>query len=235
MYSFLTLIKKYKTPLTVSFLSFTFFILFTEPAYADIGDDIAGLVYSICMTIGGWVIGFGGLLLDLSIRLLVVEMGLRFLGDGANSGIGVAVNDFWTMARDILNMFFIYGLIYIGIKTILNSEDSGTRRALGHLIAAAILVNFSLYITQVIIDFSNVMATQVYTQMISGVSGNFNSDIMQPGTDKSISGAFMQATNIVSMVGSAENNSALTEAVGGGFRLFGYSLMMMFFLIIAGI
>jgi hypothetical protein len=124
---------------------------------------IAWLFYKLATGVGGIISGLGALMLDLSIQLTVIEMG-TLLGPG--SELGKNVQALWKTVRDIINILFIFGFIYIGIKTILDSQKSETRRTLGMLIVAALIINFSLYITEVVIDFSNIAATQVYQQIV---------------------------------------------------------------------
>jgi hypothetical protein len=60
-------------------------------------------------------------------------------------------------------MFFIFSLIYISISTILGAGSYKTKDALKNVIIAAVLINFSLYFTKVIIDISNIFAVWLYT------------------------------------------------------------------------
>jgi len=70
---------------------------------------------------------------------------------------------------------------------ILNSGDSSTRKTLITLIIAALLVNFSLFITKFIVDFTNILASEI--------AGAFVSSPIEGSTetgDVQISSAFMQ-------------------------------------------
>ncbi len=210
-----------------SFLLFSVFsvLLFVPKdfAYANIIlDYIAGAFYQLCLLLGGIFVIFGGYLLDGSFKMLVIGMGDRFAGD---VGLGVAVTQLWTTVRDLINMLFIFALVYIGIRTILNSEDSSTRKSLGLLIAAALLINFSLLITQTIVDFSNILAVQIYnqslyTQVSVAEDGEVSSNVVKaedtdpfylPGRN-TISGAFIHSARLTSFagLGGIENSGANT-------------------------
>jgi len=200
-------------------------------AVAATGDmllyPIAMLFYALALGIGGLIAGFGGLLLDLSISQTVIGMGSLLR---SNSDIGVGIQNIWMVIRDIINMLFIFGLIYIGIKTILNSEDSGTKRMLGLLIVAALMINFSLYISQAIVDFSNIAATQIYNQILSANLGNtFSSTAIQTDSG-SIAGALFNVAGISSFFGGGDVVKNLSNS-----QTIVYALMMMIFLIITGI
>lgn len=71
----------------------------------------------------------------------------------------------WTAVRDFANMFFIFALLYIAIQTILGLGGGGTKRWLAHLIIAAILINFSLFATKVVIDSGNVLAVSIWDKI----------------------------------------------------------------------
>ncbi len=197
-----------------------------------VGDWVSEIIYTMSLAIGGGVMAIGGVFLDLSIDQTVLKMG-TFLKDSNTASLGGQVKALWAVVRDILNIFFIFGLIYIGIKTILNSEDSETRRTLGLLIVAAFVINFSLYITQVIIDFSNIAATQVYNQIVSNTL-----------TDTSVSVGGGPATGANSIFGSLWTLVGGNTFFGGDNAVvaemtlsaaFFYSIMMLVFLIVAGI
>jgi len=71
----------------------------------------------------------------------------------------------WGICRDVANLFFIFILLYIAIATILQLSSYGMKTLLARLIIIALLVNFSLVITRVIIDASNVLAYEFYNKM----------------------------------------------------------------------
>lgn len=179
------------------------------------------IIYGVTTAFGGLVVRLGGLLLDGTIKNLVIEM-----GDIYESNVGYSVNMLWKVIRDALNMLFIFGLVFIGIKTILNSEDSGTRRALGLLIAAALLINFSLYITKVVVDFSNIAAIQIHTSMVNGITGSSGINLGSArftGGEDSIAGAFLQVSRATTLFSDVSHLNVLA-----------YSIMTLIFLIVAG-
>lgn len=114
-------------------------------------------LWSLVVGFFGRLVGLAGLALDWGVNEYVIGFGKNFL----ESGIGSAVDILWVAVRDIFNITFIFGLVFIGLKMILNSDDPGTRRWLVSLIMAALLINFSLYITKSVVDFSNILATQI--------------------------------------------------------------------------
>lgn len=137
-------------------------------AFADWG--INQILWDIVNKVFGFFMGIAGSLLNYAIQDFVVGFSNQFTTQGA----GAVVDSLWVSVRDIFNITFIFGLVYIGFKMILNSDDSGTRRWLVSLILAALLVNFSLFFTKLIVDFSNLLATQIVN---AGFNGGNISDV----------------------------------------------------------
>lgn len=77
----------------------------------------------------------------------------------------------WTIMRDITNLGFVLVIIVIALATILRFQTYGAQALLPKLIAAAILVNFSLTIGSVIINFSQIATNFFYQKVDSGASG----------------------------------------------------------------
>lgn len=79
----------------------------------------------------------------------------------------------WGLVRDFCNLFFIFVLLYVAIGTILDLHGFKTKETIIHVIVIGLLINFSLFATQVIIDASNVTARVFYNaDTIKIVSGS---------------------------------------------------------------
>ncbi|OGZ32111.1 MAG: hypothetical protein A3I88_01870 [Candidatus Portnoybacteria bacterium RIFCSPLOWO2_12_FULL_39_9] len=63
----------------------------------------------------------------------------------------------WILTRDLVNLLFILVLMVIAFATILRIESYGLKTALPKLLIAVLLINFSLVIAGIIIDFSQVL------------------------------------------------------------------------------
>jgi hypothetical protein len=73
-----------------------------------------------------------------------------------------AINKSWTVFRDISNIVIIGLFTFIAINIILGSSEFGQKKLIARVLLVAILINFSLLFTKIIIDFSNYTATQFY-------------------------------------------------------------------------
>lgn len=109
----------------------------------------------------------GGLALDKSIDLSIIKSPLAYLTQSSDS----AVTAGWSLARDIVNLFLIFIVLYIAIATILQIPGYGAKELLATLIIVAFLVNFSLVITKMIIDASNILAMGFYNSFPKSADG----------------------------------------------------------------
>jgi hypothetical protein len=157
------------------------------------------VVWTITAQFFGFLVWVGGGILDYSISTFIIEFGRGF----QIWGLGFAVNNLWTVVRDLFNLTFIFALVYIGFRMILDSDDGGAQKAIVNLVIAALLVNFSLFFTKAIIDFTNITATQVANVLYQG---------RDPTTTGSISGTFMTIMNLPSVLGPSGTAGAAPNA-----------------------
>lgn len=140
-----------------------------------------GLGYAV-LNILAFLVSLAGQVFDFSTKFSILEMGT--LIGSADNGINIA----WSTIRDLGNIIFIFMLLWVSIMNILQMGDA--KKFIPTLIIAALLVNFSLFFTKVIIDTSNIVAVQFY------------SSIIKDSTTDGISGAFMQKFDAETMFSS---------------------------------
>ncbi len=126
-------------------------------------DDPGLFLGNLILNIASSFTWLGGSLFDSVFSHVVFGMGSQMSGP-----LGSAVDVTWKIIRDICNLAFIFGFIYIGIRTILDSDSSSTKTLLARVIIAALLINFSLFFAKVIIDFSNFTSVQIYNTLTAG-------------------------------------------------------------------
>jgi hypothetical protein len=71
----------------------------------------------------------------------------------------------WGVVRDLSNIFFILILLYIAVKIILDMGGHEAKQMIAKVVVIALLINFSMFFTQVIIDASNVLALVFYNKV----------------------------------------------------------------------
>jgi len=127
---------------------------------SSLGGCIGHIIYYVWFTPATWAIGLAGWFFDIlaAFTLSTVVMDAKFVGLG------------WAGVRDITNMVFIFALLAIAIATILQVEEFSAKRVLARLVVIALVVNFSLFVSRVIIDAGNISALFFYDR-ISAPSG----------------------------------------------------------------
>lgn len=88
------------------------------------------------------------------------------------------ISSAWEVVRDLSNIFFILVLLYIAIKVILGLGGSDVKKMIVNVIIMALLINFSMFFTKVIIDASNTLALVFYNKLnvvtkVNGVQENY--------------------------------------------------------------
>ncbi len=137
----------------------------------------------VLMKIAALILGIGGYLLNTAIQKTILEMSVNI-----NNMTGI--NTAWKIIRDLMNIAFIFLLVYYGIKLILSQENTGNiQKFIFGIVLASLLINFSLFFTKVIIDSSNIVTIGIY-DVISGKS-NSPSD-----SDTGISNQIMKALGL---------------------------------------
>lgn len=113
---------------------------------------VADLVYIVTVGPTSIFAYIGSLFLSVGIKLSLTSTAyaLDFLTKG------------WTVARDVANMAFLFILIFLAFSIILRADTSGTTQTLAMIVVMALLVNFSFFLTRVVIDAGNIAAVQVY-------------------------------------------------------------------------
>ncbi len=119
----------------------------------NIGVTLFQVVAYIMNAFVGFFLMLAGMLVNLTmqINLTVLDLG----SSGAPSIVAIG----WRVSRDIANLGFVLAMVVIAFATIIRYETYGARKLLVKLITAAILVNFSLTIAGVLIDFSTVLTS----------------------------------------------------------------------------
>jgi hypothetical protein len=111
------------------------------------------LFYDIILQPSFWLVGVAANILDF------------FLGYSLDSNAYRAefVQKGWALIRDISNVAFIFTLLYLAIKHILGSSS---KKYIPTLIIVALLLNFSLFFTKVVIDAGNILARAFYNSIV---------------------------------------------------------------------
>ncbi len=77
----------------------------------------------------------------------------------------------WQLVRDISNIFFIIIMIYSGLAAVFGISKVSYKSIIPALVINALIINFSLFATRIVIDMSNITARIFYNQMVVKVDG----------------------------------------------------------------
>lgn len=94
--------------------------------------------------------------LDLAMKYTLTSSNIN------SANIYNSILTIWALIRNILNITFIFILLYAAIRTILGTSTSETKKMIADVVIAALLINFSLFITRIVIDAGNILATNLY-------------------------------------------------------------------------
>ncbi|MEQ1561422.1 MAG: hypothetical protein ABL899_01710 [Nitrospira sp.] len=119
-----------------------------------------GYLAFLIMKIMALLLGMAGVLLNFVIKTTVVDM-------AGNISHMTGINVAWKVLRDLMNIAFIFLLVYEGVLMIIGQSDVGkVKNFITFLVLASLLINFSLFFTKVIIDASNVVTIGVYNSIL---------------------------------------------------------------------
>ena len=148
--------------LPILILSVVGVFAFSQPAHAFFSID----------AIAGSAISKAFLLLSYIASLIIgifVAVGTALAGYFLNLNQTILEDDFvrsgWTILRDFANLGFVLVIIVIAIATIIRYKEYGVQKLLPRLIAAAILINFSLTLAGIVIGVSN-SATVIFLSRV---------------------------------------------------------------------
>lgn len=113
---------------------------------------IAQAIYYVLFVPTSYVFALAGTFFDVTFHYSVQDTSYRtpFVTEG------------WGLVRDFCNMFFIFIMLYIAFSTILGLHGVNPKEMIVKVVIIGLLINFSLFATQVMIDASNILARVFY-------------------------------------------------------------------------
>lgn len=186
---------------------------------------LINIIMTVIQMIIAIFLGIAGLLLNKTIEFSITDMAKNI---SALKGINIA----WKLIRDLCNMSFIFILLYNGIMTIFTS-DNKAKKIIVPVIIAALLINFSLFFTKLIIDASNIVSISFYNSITQAVVGDsIGGTIGGRAVEATgLAGALMKSLNLTSLFSS----SALSILSGGdaAYKLIWANLGSAIFMLVA--
>jgi hypothetical protein len=112
---------------------------------------------SFLLTFSASMLRMAGYLFDWLIDAMVIQFATTIQGN-----VGTFITTFWTIFRDLSNIVIIGLFVLIAISIVLGLKEFGDKKLIARVIIIAVLINFSLLFAKLIIDASNLTATQFY-------------------------------------------------------------------------
>ncbi|MCB9820438.1 hypothetical protein H6790_00630 [Candidatus Nomurabacteria bacterium] len=137
------------------------------------------------------------------------------------------VNEGWRLVRDVVNIFFIISLLWTAISIILGLGQGRTNpyKQIAAIIIVAILINFSLLLSKIVVDSGNALGRIFYNSIeVTGVK----EPSLTTGTgleEVSVSKAIVKGLNITKIIN--------TEAMEGLRELKNTNTAIIFIIILA--
>ncbi|MGM0629445.1 MAG: hypothetical protein ACQESA_03385 [Patescibacteria group bacterium] len=168
--------------------------LFTGPIH----DAVEGAIVFIGMLLLkllSLILILTGKLFDYTVDFTVTNLTTNL------EAIEGGINDAWTVLRDLANMLFIFVLLYISITTILQMGGMQTKKLLKNVIIIALLINFSMFFTHIVIDITNSVAVGFHNaaKEVAKEGAIASGATVDPSNPPNISHSFLHASAITSI------------------------------------
>lgn len=117
----------------------------------------------------------------------------------------------WGVVRDFTNMTFIFVLLYAGIQTIFGAGN--WQRTVMQVVVIALIINFSMFFTKVVIDAGNILAVGMY-ESIGSEKGDVDGKHKKIGVpERNISAPLSNALQPHSFTSLAASNKSLATMI----------------------
>jgi hypothetical protein len=186
--------------------------------YQNLGDCNIITKFDNCLVVGLYYIFYSipAMLMTLAGKLLNIVLVMAL-----NSTIYSMdfVSNVWGIVRDLSNIFFILILLYIAIKLILGIGGSEVKKMIANVVIMALLINFSMFFTKVVIDSSNILALIFYNKVTVEVSvkgtGTEDYDKLMDPNEQDVSGGMYSKFDATKMLSQGFFDALKTEGLTG--------------------
>ncbi|GAG19127.1 unnamed protein product, partial [marine sediment metagenome] len=132
---------------------------FPEVVAATVANYVIGMPFKLFLGISNLAVGLSSAVLDWVSSEWFINWNYTGLPMTDDSEIeqNPIVQVGWTLTRDLINMFFVIVLAFIGLATALRIEQYKYEKLLPIFIGIALIINFSPVICGLFIDASNII------------------------------------------------------------------------------
>ncbi len=184
---------------------------------------IIGLLKIVNMVVSLFV-AVTAFLFDQSVNMSISKMAGLFNVNGV-------VDFIWTMIRDLINISFIFILLYIAITRIIGSWGVKAKTTIINVIISAIFINFSMLIAKMLIDAGNMVAIQLHNSILATGATTFSTLVVGSLNLEALTTNVLSVTGQFNMIISSLLSIALSAILiwvflFGAFVLIGRIVML---------
>ncbi|HRH31205.1 MAG TPA: hypothetical protein PK950_00880 [Candidatus Paceibacterota bacterium] len=165
---------------------------------------VAQIVYSIIFKPTSTLMVLAGEIMDWGIGFSIDSSSYPVSGHSF-------VTDGWRIMRDLANILFIFILVYVAISTIFGKDE---KRLIAMVIVVALIINFSLFVTKVIVDLGNITSRFFYNNISITNTQAGNAEIIGTAGHKSISYGFAATFNPIKIFSGLSPQTTISTAGG---------------------
>lgn len=150
--------------------------LWNASAFGLIGGVATNTGVGLMLQIIGWFIDIYSYIIEF-----IIQISLNALAPLITAGSFIThpfVTEGWPFIQGIANIGFILVLLFIALAQTLHLDNYPVRRLLPRLLLAALLINFSLVISGVLIDTSRLLMAMMINILIPGGVNNLQGEII---------------------------------------------------------
>ncbi len=159
-------------------------------------------------------------LFEGAIQYTILEFTQQF------QNIQASTDTIWKVFRDLANVMIIGVFVYISFMIILGIQSFSIEKSVVRVLVIAVLINFSLFFTKVVIDVSHITAIQ-FNKMLQN-------KIPDTAKNNGISGVIMMYTGFTSITDTQKViDKAKAKAAAGGTTSVGFGALMLYTLYVS--
>ncbi|MFZ2886972.1 MAG: hypothetical protein WA021_04100 [Minisyncoccia bacterium] len=180
-----------------------------------VGRTIAVWISTIAIWITGWFLGASAVLFNWVMENTVVNF-----NGYVYAKVATGIQAVWGAFRDIANIIIIGIFTFVALELILGTSTFGGKKMIAKILIIAILINFSLLFSRIIIESANFVSGQFYRAVLfqSAPAGGFTSisaaDQIQ--LTSGISGRFAQLMGVGSWSETKDALQRISDDPNGG-------------------
>src|SRR3989344_4573947 len=162
---------------------------------------------AVLLKLSSWALGISGKIFDFVVKFSVIDMASNL----DEEGLGSSVSQAWAQLRDIANMFFIFVLLVVAFKAMFSLSFGDVGKNVLNIIIVALVINFSLFFSKIVIDASNIVAIGFYNSIAySNVSTTIGAGATtgDSGVNRTITSGYMRLLGLHSLYSPTVLSSA---------------------------